>query len=471
MRIWQKIYFLTLFLFLLMLNAGLFLAARFLYSYNLNQERKKAETDCYFLCQNLEHDLSVLEKNSRYRDDVVELLFEGYQTYYKKQSITLALEKTEERKGMKIRSAVSEGGKKAEIFAERNLSEPYQAYRILYRKRLSDFEAVWRMLKRMFAMISFTMSILLCFALYFFMRHMLKPLDQLNAGVAKIAAGEYESRTIPKSKSAWRQDEIFELSQNVDKMSETIQKQIEALEEENEKKQRLMDNMAHELRTPLTSIYGYAEYLRYAKTKEEDKYEGLTYIMEESRRLSKMSEVMLSMRLYEKDEKSFTAVRLETVADHIEKILSGKLREKNLTLKKEFEIQIIYGEESLLVNLFRNLLENAIRASRSRDQIVFRAFEKDQRQAVEIIDYGIGMEESELKRITEAFYRIDKARSRTDGGVGLGLSVADLIVKKMNGTMTFWSKPHKGTKVTVLLGRCPAQDDAHAAAACGLRRG
>ena len=53
MRIWQKIYFVTLLLFLVMLNAGLFLAAKFLFSYNLAQEKQKAETDCYFLSQKM----------------------------------------------------------------------------------------------------------------------------------------------------------------------------------------------------------------------------------------------------------------------------------------------------------------------------------------------------------------------------------------------------------------------------------
>ena len=451
MRIWQKIYFLTLLLFLIMLNVGLFLAARFLFSYNLEQEKKKAETDCYFLCQNLEHDLSILERNGRYRDNVVEFLFEGYQTYYQTQNVTLSLEKTEEKKNVFVRSVVSEVGKKAEIFAERILSEPYQGYRIYYQKRLMDFEEVWRTLKYMFAGISLTMSILLCLILYVFMRHMLKPLGRLNESVASIAAGEYGVRTVYKDRTVWDKDEISELSQNVNKMSETIQKQFQALEEENAKKQQLMDNMAHELKTPLTSIYGYAEYLRYAKTAEEEKYEGLTYIMEESRRLAKMSETMLSMRLFEKEEREPTAVDLKAMSDHIEKILSGKLQEKNLTFTKEFKMQTVYGEEFLFVNLFRNLLENAIRASKPGGEIVFRAFLKEEKQVFEVVDYGIGMEESELEQITEAFYRIDKARSRKDGGVGLGLSVADLIVKKMEGTMTFLSAPGKGTKVTIIL--------------------
>ena len=61
------------------------------------------------------------------------------------------------------------------------------------------------------------------------------------------------------------------------------------------------------------------------------------------------------------------------------------------------------------------------------------------------------MEEAELSRITEAFYRVDKARSRKDGGVGLGLSIADFIVKKLGGKMVFSSSPGKGTKASVIL--------------------
>ena len=172
MRIWQKIYFVTLLLFLLALNAGLFFAARFLFSYNLTQEKKKAETDCYFLCQNLEHDLSILERNGRYRDSVVKLLLESYQNLYQKQSITLSLEKIEKIKAPVLRSTVSGGGTRVEIVAEQNLLEPYQAYRIRYQKRLADFEEVWRMLKRMFAAVSLVMSVLLCLILYALMRRM-----------------------------------------------------------------------------------------------------------------------------------------------------------------------------------------------------------------------------------------------------------------------------------------------------------
>ena len=451
MRIWQKIYFVTLLLFLAMLNAALFFTAKFLFSYNLMQEKKKTEMECHFLCQNLEHDFSILERNGCYEENTVTLLLDNYQVYYKTQDILLTLEKTDKNKAPLLRSKVSSGGKRAELFAEQNLGEPYQGYRIRYQKRLTGFEEVWRVLKRMFVAVSLATSVLLCLVLYVFMRQMLRPLGRLNESVSQIAAGEYGHMAPYKNQSIWDKDEISELSQNVNKMSQTIQQQIETLEEENEKKQQLMDKMAHELKTPLTSIYGYAEYIKYAKASREETCEGLSYIMEESQRLAKMSEIMLSMRLYEKEEHVPEDVSLHAVATHLIKILDKKLQEKNVTVRTEFETKTAFAEEALFINLFRNLLENAIRASNAGDEIVFRAFCREGTQQFEIIDFGIGMEEAELERITEAFYRVDKARSRKDGGVGLGLSIADLIVKKLGGVMTFTSSRGKGTKATVIL--------------------
>lgn len=127
------------------------------------------------------------------------------------------------------------------------------------------------------------------------------------------------------------------------------------------------------------------------------------------------------------------------------------LQEKHLTLETGFEMEMVYGDEAMYVNLFRNLLENAIRASSPGSRIFWNGRQEGDRTIFEVIDSGIGMAQEELERITEAFYRVDQARARKDGGVGLGLSVVDLIVKRMNGTLEFTSAPGEGTKVTVNL--------------------
>ena len=83
--------------------------------------------------------------------------------------------------------------------------------------------------------------------------------------------------------------------------------------------------------------------------------------------------------------------------------------------------------------------------------IIWSVTQEEKIQTIEVIDFWIGMQKEDLGRITEAFYRIDKARSRQEGGVGLGLSIVDLIVKKMGGTLSFSSEPQKGTKVTIVF--------------------
>lgn len=446
MRVWQKIYLVTLVLFLVMLNAGLFLAARFIFVHNMALERKQGETDCYFLCQNLEHDFSILERNGRYQEEIIQLVLKSYQSRYEQQNISVTLEKTEETEKTGVQSNVSSGGRRMQIIVRQNLSGPYQEYRVIYRKELKDFEEMWLTIKQTFALISLIVSLLLCLMLYILMQHILKPLDRLNLGVAQIASGHYAERIACSGK-----DEMAELSENINRMSDTIQSQITALEEENAKKQQLMDNMAHELRTPLTSIYGYAEYLQRARTSESEQFEGLSYIMSESRRLAKMSETMLSMRLYDREQIQLAPIEVVGLTEHVQKILAAQLQEKEIILRMNHVTTYILGEEELLVNLFRNLLENAIRASYSGGVIEWNSYETEEEQIFEIIDHGIGMEKEELDKITEAFYRVDKARSRREGGAGLGLSVAGIIVKKMNGSMKFTSEPGAGTKVTLFL--------------------
>lgn len=444
MRIWQKIYLVTLAVFLVMLNSGLFLAASFIFQHNLELEREQARTECYFLSQNLEHDFSILQRNGRYDEEIIAAVIQGYQSYYEKKNSAIALRETEGEVADEIQSTVEKGGSRIYVRVQQVLSAPYEGYFLFYEKELKELEDLWQTMKRTFVLISLVMSLTLCLILYFLMQRILRPLDSLNAGVAEIAAGHYEREIFCQGK-----DEIAELAANVNRMSEEIRKQIAALKEKNGKKQQLMDNMAHELRTPLTSIYGYAEYLQRAKVSEKETYEGLSYIMSESRRLTRMGEMMLSMRMYEQEEICFEPVSVKQTAVHVEKLLRGKLQEKQMKLECNFSVEYVMGEEVMLVNLFRNLLENAIRASKVGGSIFWIGYHKNGVKVFEMIDEGIGMDAEELNRIMEPFYRVDKARSRENGGAGLGLSVAGMIVERHGGRMEFASEKDVGTKVTV----------------------
>ena len=445
MKVWQKVYLTTLVVFLIMLNAGLLLAAHYIYEHNVEIEKLQCERESYFLEQNLEHDFSILEKNGRMQESVIEAVVAGYQNYYQSQNIYIEL-KQMSSEGMSARSWAVQGGKYIYVQVERNFAQPYSQYTLIYQKELVDFEETWALIQMTFVLISMVLSLLLCVILFFMMHRTFKPLERLNASVAEISQGNYEQHVSYKG-----EDEISELAQNINRMADTIQNQISILESENNKKQQLMDNLAHELRTPLTSIYGYAELLQRGRITEDEMYEGLHYIMRESKRLNKMSEEMLSMRLLEKEEVEYGRISIEAVSEHIRHMLAGKLEEKKLQLVEQHEAQQFLGEEYLYVVLFRNLLENAIRASHEGSKILWKSRCLDGKYCFEIEDYGIGMEEAEIEKITDAFYRVDKGRARAEGGAGLGLSIVKIIVDKLDGEIVFASEKGKGTKVTVIL--------------------
>ncbi len=446
MRIWQKIYIAALVLFLVFMNTGMFLAAGLIFQYNLEQEMITAQTECFFVCQNLEHDFTILKQNGRYQEDIIYSVARSYENYYKQSHISVTLTKRAEETETILKSETKTGGEVIYVTVEKGLSEPFEDYAVSYGKELTELEEIWSMIKRIFAVISLCLSVLLCFVLYAFMKRFFKPLNDLNKGVAALADGDYGYQITCRGRN-----EIAELSVHINKMAETIQRQMEALKEENEKKQQLMDNMAHELRTPLTSILGYAEYLQCAKTTKDEQHEALSYIMGESRRLAKMGEMMLSMNLYRQDEFFSETVHVKKLTEHVGKLLAQKLEEKKVRLSVRIEAETFWGEEVLLINLFRNLIENAVRASKEGDMVVWTGRKAKEEMIFCVADHGIGIEEEALKHITEPFYRIDKARSRAEGGVGLGLSVASLIVKKHGGTIAFASEKGVGTTVTVTL--------------------
>ncbi|MBQ9141117.1 MAG: HAMP domain-containing histidine kinase [Lachnospiraceae bacterium] len=445
MRVWQKVYLTTLVVFLTMLNIGLLFAANYIFEHNVEIEKQQGERECYFLVQNLEHDFSILEKNGRMQESVIQAVVAGYQNYYQSQEIFIKIKDTLTQEAS-IRSLVVQGGKRIYIQVERTLAAPYSRYTLFYQKELVEFEETWHMLQMTFVLISVVLSFLLCIILFFLMQHIFKPLEKLNVSVAEISQGNYDQHLKHRGN-----DEISELAENVNIMADTIQTQISMLENENAKKQQLMDNLAHELRTPLTSIYGYAELLQCGRISEEEMYEGLSYIIRESRRLNKMSDEMLSMRLLEQEAVEFTKLSILDIAEHVRKILKPKLEEKEITLLEQHEEEYFWGEEYLYIMLFRNLLENAIRASYKGGVIEWRSFEDEFEYRFEIIDYGIGMEKAELSKIMDAFYRVDKGRARAEGGAGLGLSIVNIIVVKLRGELRFESEKGQGTKVVVVL--------------------
>jgi signal transduction histidine kinase len=205
----------------------------------------------------------------------------------------------------------------------------------------------------------------------------------------------------------------------------------------------LVDNMAHELRTPLTVIRGYADYLERAAVSEEERFAAARYIISEAERLTKMSEILLDTAYIRENPPEMSEVELDEVLRGTVERLSAKARERAVELVCETEEATVRGNALLLSMLFDNLADNALKACAAGGRVVMKC--SAGRASVE--DNGKGMSADELAHVTEPFYRTDKSRSRSEGGVGLGLALCRNIVEAHGANLRFESEKGKGTKI------------------------
>ena len=452
MRLWQRIYIIALLLFLPVLNVGLFMGARMIFNYNMDVTKGQASDEVHLLSRTIVKDIESLDYKQQMDDYIVYRVAEPYVNYITNKDVNATLEvhyvgeKTTLQMGQQDVS-IYDTGEYPEIRVLELLEAPYENYQLFYFKPLDDFYNLWQSLKLVFGIISLCCSGVLAIVLYLLLYEMTVPLQRLTQSVKLMQRGEPWQAVEVEG-----HDDIADLTRSFNEMGAEIEAQMEQLYRESKTKQQLVDDLAHEMRTPLTAIYGYAEYLQKAPYTEEEKLDALDYIMSESKRLSHMGQELLTMAIFREDEVNVEQIDSVSLAKDISSLLQGTLREKRLKLIKSIKPVSFEGDKAMIVCLLRNLIENAVRASDSGARIWLTIDKSDEKTVyMRIKDEGIGMEAHDLERITDAFYRVDKARSRSNGGAGIGLNLCDLIVKKHSGTMQFESTPKQGTTVTVLL--------------------
>lgn len=317
---------------------------------------------------------------------------------------------------------------------------------LLVRFDISGVYAVRRAQQQQYAVIYIAVvcvGIVFSFALSYALTHRL---HRLTVTARKIADGDLSKRSRIRSR-----DEIGQLSRDFDTMAEKLHDNIHSLEEEMERQERFMGSFAHEIKTPMTSIIGYADLLRQGNLDESTRIMAAQYIYSEGRRLERLSFKLLELLLLKKDTVVMTAVYLPTFLEDIQRSLMPKLKAKGIRLICKADSGSMRMEPDLIKSLLYNLVDNASKAIDQEGVVVIQATLRSGGCQFQVADNGRGMETAELDRITEAFYRVDKARSRSQGGAGLGLALCQQIVTLHNGTIHFTSEPGKGTKVTVTL--------------------
>jgi signal transduction histidine kinase len=217
-------------------------------------------------------------------------------------------------------------------------------------------------------------------------------------------------------------------------------------------RQDFISNISHEFQSPLTSIGGYAALLRKdGATPQQIEYAAI--IEEESKRLSKLADNLLLLSALETDSPPMekAAYRLDRQLENVVLLLEPQWSAKRIEPETDLRRVEISGGEDLLKQVWINLLVNAIKFTPENGEIKISVKADGGNIECRITDSGVGIAPADQMRIFERFYKADKARDRSLGGNGLGLSLVKKIVELHGGGITVESTPGKGSTFIVTL--------------------
>ena len=222
-----------------------------------------------------------------------------------------------------------------------------------------------------------------------------------------------------------------------------------------EKQRRtFLSNLLHDLKTPLTSLLGYARSLESFGDDPELRKEAAQVIADEAKHINHLLDALLTLDQIEfacrdKHAECEAAAVLQQVC----KILKPRLRQKSIKLDKQFssaERQLAMAADDL-ERVLINVLENAVHHSPEKGCIRIQLAESDQQYVFVIEDQGPGIPEHKLPRVTERFYRLDKARGRQSGNHGLGLAIVKELVELHGGNLSLSNISPHGLRVEFTL--------------------
>lgn len=338
---------------------------------------------------------------------------------------------TENGKFQQLTGSFRAGNTKMYLDAVREISDVY----VLRDSQIKIYKALFLAVTLISAAISFLTA-----------NFLTVPMRHLSRISQRIADGDLKVRSIIHSG-----DEMETLSDNFNLMAESLTRKIQELEEHMEQQQRFMGSFAHELKTPMTSMIGYADLMRSCELPADEQRECAEYIFKEGKRLERLSFKLLDLLVLKKQDftlhKAFPSKLALESADTIKEKFDGK----DIIIDVETKEGECFLEIDLVRSLLLNLLDNSVKAIDDKGKIILSQSMLQDGCCFSIKDNGRGMPAEELDKITEAFYRVDKSRSRRQGGAGLGLSLCAEIVKLHNGDMRFISEVGKGTEIIVEL--------------------
>lgn len=312
--------------------------------------------------------------------------------------------------------------------------------------RITDVTSIYTDLLALsyrFSWISFLVILCTAALITLLVRTILHPIQRLKENTSLIAAGVYDKRI-----AVTELDEIGSLAMDFNTMAQAVENRVEELQEEAERRTLFMSALPHELKTPMTSIKGNAETLLMTKMDEDEREAALLQINADCTRVERLSHKLMQLLVLKRS--SDIEPKEQQVSDLLDMVYDAaeeQVRQRGLILNIENHMELLKMDKDLLCELFLNLIDNAGKASPRGSAITLLA----QGNIISVSDSGHGIPAGELHRLTEPFYMVDKARSRKQGGMGLGLALAQEIARLHGAQLAFESEVGAGTTVKVVF--------------------
>lgn len=271
-----------------------------------------------------------------------------------------------------------------------------------------------------------------------FIRSIVQPIRRVGATARKLAAGDFSVR-IKNEKS----DEIGELCDIFNYMADE-------LETSENIKNEFISSVSHELRTPLTAIKGWSETIDEIDDPETRK-KGMKIINKETERLSEMVEELLDFSRIQNGHFSLQRADLDIIAEVADAVLVYEERARaegiTLTFAESDEFAMVYGDKNRLRQVFINIIDNSIKYGKKGGHTDVSTVISGDSIRISFKDDGVGIAEDDLPRVKEKFYKANN----TVRGSGIGLAVADEIIRIHGGSLDITSKLGEGTTVSITL--------------------
>lgn len=439
-----KTFFISYILFLSILFAALSTVSVYLTNHQMNNLREQSFLEYERIVNTITREVNALHERGESRL-VINMLIESHINFHRSQGVELLVE-------------VSEDFYPIAATFNANDRDYTMGVRGTARTEAGDFQvevvivvtsqiAALRGMQQVLLILFMAFSLMAAVILYMILNQIFKPLELVAQSAGKIAEGDYSERINIKGTN-----ELALMANNFNQMADVIEKHIERLEDEAQRKQQFIDNLAHEIRTPLTSIYGYAEYMQKAKLTEADKLESITFIMEESDYMKRITNSMLELsklRNFIPEKKEINIVEL---FDQITASLEMTVKNYKVKLITEPINALIQGQSDLIKSMIINLCINGAKAcAPDVGRVVLKANLIGDRVEISVIDNGCGIEKENMDKLMEPFYQVDAARNKSRGGVGLGLAIVKQIAEIHGAKIKIESEISSGTEVKVIF--------------------